>query len=179
MLREHLKNQTELGLKVKAVMDAGGLVSDEIVVDMVKDATSKPAAAKGFILDGFPRNIAQAEILSAQNILGDDYHAVLLNLPDDVIAARLAGRRVCLVCGAVFHIENLPPKAEGVCDLCGAELTQRDDDKTEVVLNRLKTYHEISEPVAGFYEKAGRLVTIDSSGDADAITKAIISKICP
>lgn len=179
MLREHLKNRTELGLKVKAVMDSGGLVSDDIVVEMVKERTARPDAQKGFILDGFPRNLAQAEILEKSGILDDDYWAVLLNLDDETIAARLSGRRVCVACGAVYHVENFPPAKEGVCDACGGELILRDDDKADVVASRLKTYHEISEPVADFYDGRNCLITIDAFHGADAITDAIISKLCP
>jgi len=177
MLREHLKNKTEIGLKVKAIMDSGALVSDDIVVAMVKQRVSLPDAEAGFILDGFPRNLSQAEILEQENILGDDYKAVLLELADSVIVERLSGRRVCPSCGAVYHTQNFPPKKEGVCDACGAEIVQRDDDNKDVVLNRLKIYHETSEPVTEFYKSRNRLITIDSSKDADEVTQGIIAAL--
>lgn len=177
MLREHLKNQTEIGLKVKEIMDSGALVPDDIVVEMVKRRVKMPDAEAGYILDGFPRNTAQAEILEEGNILGDDYVAVLLDLEDDVIAKRLGGRRVCPGCSAVYHVPNLPPKKDGVCDTCGAAIIQRDDDKEAVVLNRLRIYHETSEPVVEFYKSRNRLIEIDASVGADEVSERVVKAL--
>ncbi|MDR1688217.1 MAG: adenylate kinase [Clostridiales bacterium] len=177
MLREHLKNNTEIGVKVKEIMESGALVPDEIVVEIVKQRVSEPDAANGFILDGFPRNLAQAKILEAENILGDDYTAILLGLEDDIIVKRLGGRRVCKNCGAVYHAVNFPPKAEGICDTCGGSLIQRADDSEEVVLNRLKIYHETIVPVIDFYKSRNRLVEIESGSDADQITADIVKAV--
>jgi adenylate kinase len=177
MLREHVKNGTEIGVKVKSIMDSGGLVSDDIVFEMLKQRVARADAGKGFILDGFPRNLAQAETLEKEGILGEDYHAVLLELPDGAIVERLSGRRVCPACQAVYHTKNFPPKSDGVCDSCGGALVQRDDDKKEVVLNRLKVYHETSEPVADFYRSRGRLIEIDASVDADEAARNIIGAL--
>lgn len=177
MLREHLKNKTEIGLKVKEIMDSGGLVSDDIVVEMVKRRVAMPDAEAGYILDGFPRNIAQAEILEKENILGDDYVAVLLDLEDGVIVKRLGGRRVCPGCSEVYHVPNFPPKEEGVCDKCAAAIIQRDDDREEVVLNRLNIYHETSEPVKEFYKSRNRLIEIDASVGADEVSERIVKAI--
>ena len=177
MLREHVKNQTEIGLKVKSIMDSGGLVSDDVVFEMLNVRVSQPDAEKGFILDGFPRNIAQAETLEKENILGEDYHAILLNLSDGAIVERLSGRRVCPSCQAVYHTQNFPTEKEGVCDSCGTATVQRDDDTKEVILNRLKIYHETSEPVARFYESRNRLIEIDSSVSADEAAKNAIGAL--
>jgi len=177
MLREQVKNGTEIGQKAKSIMDAGGLVSDDIVFEMLKQRVAKPDAEKGFILDGFPRNIAQAETLEKEGILGDSYQAILLDLSDDAIIERLSGRRVCPACGAVYHTKNFPPKKDGVCDVCLAPLVQRDDDNKDVVKNRLKIYHETSEPVAQFYKSRGRLIDIDSSVSADDTAKNIIEAL--
>lgn len=177
MLREHLKNKTEIGLKVKEIMDSGGLVSDDIVVEMVKRRVLEPDAKAGYILDGFPRNLAQAEILEKENILGDDYVAVLLDLADDVIIKRLGGRRVCPTCQAVYHATNFPPKKENVCDACGGGLIIRDDDNEDVVKNRLKVYHETSEPVKDFYKSKNRLIEVEASVGADEVADIIVKAI--
>ena len=162
MLREHRKNNTELGRRMQAIMDSGALVPDDVVIEMVKDRAAQSDAAKGYVLDGFPRTLAQAEALDKTGIL-DDYRAILLELDDQVIIRRLGGRRVCLSCGAVYHVINFPPKKEGVCDVCGEPPVQRDDDKPEVVENRLKIYHETISSVLDFYRAKGKLVSIDTS----------------
>ena len=175
ILRAAMKNGTPVGEQVKAYMDAGQLVPDELIIDIVLERISQPDCKNGYILDGFPRTIPQAEALEAHHV-GIDW-AVSLEVPDELIVERMRGRRSCPECGATFHVTNNPPKVEGVCDHCGAELTIRKDDAPETVLNRLKTYHETTEPLKGFYEKRGKLKLIESQPTIEATTALICKKL--
>ena len=152
-------------MKAKEYMDRGALVPDEITIGMLLDRISESDCAGGFILDGFPRTIPQAESLKAALLLQDakiDY-AVDIEVPDEVITSRMAGRRTCPKCGATFHTEFHAPKKEGICDECGAELVQRADDKPETVIERLKTYHEMTQPLIDFYRGEGVLYAVDGT----------------
>jgi len=158
MLREAVKNGTPTGLAAKEYMDRGDLVPDEIVIGILKDRIAKDDAKSGFILDGFPRTVAQAEALDAMGVNIDK--VIEIYVPDDKICARLSGRRVCEACGASYHIEHKPTKTEGICDNCGAKVVQRVDDKPETVLSRLKTYHEKTAPLKDYYSAKGKLKTV-------------------
>lgn len=171
MIREALANGTEMGLKAKAFIEAGQLVPDEVVIGIIKERLAKDDCANGFILDGFPRTIPQAEALEEMGINIDK--VVDIDVPDEVIKNRMGGRRVCPKCGAPYHIETLKPKVEGICDKCGTELQQRKDDKPETVADRLHVYHEQTEPLKGFYEARGKLASIDGLGGIDEITKRV------
>lgn len=163
MLREAVKNQTPQGLAAKECMDKGELVSDEIVIGILKDRIAQDDAKSGFILDGFPRTVAQAEALDAMGVQIDK--VIEIDVPDDVICGRLSGRRVCEGCGASYHIDFKPTKTEGVCNLCGAKVVQRIDDKPETVLSRLATYHEKTAPLKGYYEAKGKLVSVQGQNE--------------
>ena len=171
IFRANIKGGTELGKKAKSYMDAGKLVPDELVCDLVSDRISQDDCKDGFILDGFPRTIPQAEALDAAMAkMGIKLDAAVnVDVPDDNIVRRMSGRRACLKCGATYHIEYLPPKAEGICDSCGSELVLRDDDKPETVLTRLSVYHEQTQPLIEYYEKAGALKTVDGTVSADEV----------
>ena len=173
MLREAVKNQTPAGLAAKECMDKGDLVSDEIVIGILKDRIAQDDAKNGFILDGFPRTVAQAEALDAMGVQIDK--VIEINVADDKICARLGGRRVCEGCGASYHLDFKPTKVEGICDACGAKVVQRIDDKPETVLSRLATYHEKTAPLKGYYESKGKLVTVDGQ-DEIAATAALTLK---
>lgn len=155
IIREALKNGTEMGLKAKSYMDEGKLVPDDVVIGIIKERLSQDDCQNGFILDGFPRTIPQAEALDQMGIVID--RVISIEVPDDKIATRMAGRRVCPKCGASYHTEYKKPAKEGVCNACGAELVQRKDDAPETVLERLRVYHEQTEPLKGYYENAGKL----------------------
>ncbi len=148
ILREAIKNNTELGKNAKSFMDAGKLVPDEVVIGMIKERFARPDCQQGFILDGFPRTIDQAEALDA---ICDIDIALGLEVDDKIIEERMTGRRSCVSCGATYHIVNNPPKKQDVCDDCSAELTIRSDDKAEVVIDRLKTYHTVTKPLVAYY----------------------------
>ncbi len=158
MLREAVKNGTEYGLKAKAVMEAGGLVSDDIVIGILKDRIAQDDAKNGFILDGFPRTVPQAEALDKMGVRIDK--VVEIYVPDETIKERVSGRRVCEGCGASYHIQYKPSKVEGVCDKCGAKTVIRKDDQPETVISRLETYHEQTEPIKAYYEQQGKLETV-------------------
>ncbi|MBR1528714.1 MAG: adenylate kinase [Oscillospiraceae bacterium] len=158
MLREAVKNGTEYGLKAKAVMEAGGLVSDDIVIGILKDRIAQDDAKNGFILDGFPRTVPQAEALDKMGVRIDK--VVEIYVPDETIKERVSGRRVCEGCGASYHIQYKPSKTEGVCDKCGAKTVIRKDDQPETVISRLATYHEQTEPIKAYYEQQGKLETV-------------------
>lgn len=177
IFRANIKGGTELGRKAKSYMDAGQLVPDELVCDLVADRISQSDCEKGFILDGFPRTIPQAEALSeALDKMGLTLSAAVnVDVPDDNIIRRMGGRRACLKCGATYHIEHLKPAVEGICDKCGSELVLRDDDKPETVKTRLNVYHEQTQPLIDYYEKAGLLRTVDGTVSADAVFEAIRS----
>lgn len=171
IIREALRLGTEMGLKAKSFMDAGQLVPDDVVIGIIKERLAKDDCANGFILDGFPRTIPQAEALDAMGIIIDK--VVDIEVPDEKIAARMSGRRVCKDCGASYHLEYKAPKSEGVCDACGGELVQRRDDAPETVLDRLAVYHEQTEPLKDFYSKKGILRIVEGQeeiADTSALT---------
>ena len=161
ILREAIKNGTETGLKAKSFMDAGKLVPDDVIIGIVRERVAQPDCANGYILDGVPRTIPQAEALEAAGIHFDS--VVSIEIEDSVIEARMTGRRVCGSCGASFHITANPPKKEGVCDLCGGELGIRKDDAPETVKNRLRVYHAETEALKEFYGKLGILKLVNGN----------------
>lgn len=165
IFRANIKEGTELGKKAKTYMDKGELVPDDLVVDLVVDRLAKDDAVKGYVLDGFPRTIPQAEALDAALAKRNEKvdFAIDVNVPDENIVKRMSGRRACVGCGATYHIVNVPPKKEGICDTCGGELILRDDDKPETVLNRLSVYHEQTQPLIDYYTKEGILKTVDGT----------------
>ena len=167
LLREQMKQGTELGKKVSEIMNAGGLVSDDIVSAMLAERIKADDCKKGYILDGYPRNVSQAEGLSA--ITGELDKVICFNVDDEIIVDRMTGRRGCPKCGQMFHIKYNPPKHDGICDACGEALIQRKDDNEETVKNRLKVYHETTAPVIEYYKKKGILAQIDGVGDIDEI----------
>lgn len=166
IFRTAIKSKTALGLRVQAVIDSGELVSDEITIELVKERLAKKDALKGFILDGFPRTIPQAEALS--NIILID-HVVNFSIDDSDVIARLSGRRVCKSCGHNYHKDFMPPKVDNVCDNCGSELYIRDDDKKEAIIHRLEVYREQTEPLIEFYTKANLLTSIDARPSTEEI----------
>lgn len=171
IIRDALAKGTEMGLKAKSFIDAGQLVPDEVVIGIIKDRLAKDDCANGFILDGFPRTIPQAEALDAMGIEID--RVVDIEVSDEKIAARMSGRRVCKTCGASYHLEYKAPKQEGVCDACGAELIQRKDDHPDTVLERLAIYHEQTEPLKDFYSNKGILRIVEGQeevADTSALT---------
>ena len=167
MLREAIAAGTELGRTAARYMDGGNLVPDDIVVSIVRDRLSRPDVCAGFILDGYPRTLSQAEALDGIGISIDA--AVFLEIPDTEIERRMAGRRVCLKCGATYHVEHRPPEREGICGHCGDPLVQRVDDAPETVRERLRVYHAQAGTVKTFYEKAGTLVDVPASGSVDEV----------
>lgn len=177
IFRANIKNGTELGMEAKKYMDQGLLVPDELTVKILLDRVAQEDCANGYVLDGFPRTIPQAEVLDkALTELGDaiDF-AINVDVPDENIVKRMSGRRACLACGATYHIEHVPPKTEGVCDKCGQELVLRDDDKPETVLNRLKVYHDQTQPLIDFYTNKGVLKTVDGTVDMKDVFNAIVA----
>ena len=175
IFRANIKNNTELGKKAKEYMDQGLLVPDELTCDLVTDRIQQDDCANGFILDGFPRTIPQAEALDkALTGLGQamDY-AIDVDVPDENIVNRMSGRRACLKCGATYHIVTIPPKQEGICDNCGSEIVQRDDDKPETVQKRLQVYHDQTQPLIDFYNKKGILKSVDGTKDLDVVFDSI------
>ena len=171
IIREAIAKGTEAGLKARQYTDRGALVPDEVVVKMLSDRISQSDCANGYILDGFPRTIPQAEALVAMGITIDS--VISLEVDDGAIEERMSGRRVCPACGESFHLKFNPPAKEGVCDKCGAALVQRADDKAETVRERLRVYHAQTEPVKIFYEKLGKLVRIDGNGTVEKTTQLI------
>lgn len=175
LLREQMKLGTELGKKVSEIMNAGGLVSDDIVSAMLAERIKADDCKNGYILDGYPRNVSQAEGLSA--ITGELDKVICFNVDDAVIVDRMTGRRGCPNCGQMFHIKYNPPKNDGVCDSCGEKLIQRKDDNEETVVNRLKVYHETTAPVIDYYKKKGILFEIEGTGDIDDIFNKVVSAL--
>lgn len=175
MLRAAVKAGTEYGLKAKAAMEAGDLVSDDIVIGILKDRINEPDAQNGFILDGFPRTVPQAEALDAMGVKIDK--VVEIYVPDETIKQRVSGRRVCLDCGATYHVDFKPSKTEGICDVCGKELVIRKDDQPETVISRLKTYHEQTAPLKGYYEAQGKLVTVEGQENVADTSKLTLEAI--
>ena len=164
-----------MGNKAKSYIDNGQLVPDEVVIEIIKERLSQDDCKKGFILDGFPRTIPQAEALDK---MGVSIHKVIdIEVSDDEIVNRMSGRRICEHCGATYNLSSNPTKVEGVCDKCSGTLVQRKDDQPETVLNRLEVYHEQTEPLKGYYEKQGKLIVVDGQRDLDEVTHEILSKI--
>ena len=175
IFRANIKNGTELGMEAKKYMDQGLLVPDELTVRILLDRVAQDDCKNGYVLDGFPRTIPQAEVLDSElTKLGDhiDY-AINVDVPDENIVKRMSGRRACLTCGATYHIEHVPPKKEGICDVCGSELVLRDDDKPETVKNRLNVYHEQTQPLIDFYTEQGVLKTVDGTVPMEEVFAAI------
>lgn len=173
LLREQMKLGTELGKKVSEIMNAGGLVSDDIVSAMLAERIKADDCKNGYILDGYPRNVSQAEGLNA--ITGPLDKVICFNVDDAVIVDRMTGRRGCPKCGQMFHIKYNPPKKDGTCDSCGEALIQRKDDNEETVVNRLKVYHETTAPVIDYYKNKGILLEVEGVGDIDEIFAKVVS----
>lgn len=177
IFRSNIKEGTELGMKAKAYMDQGGLVPDELTIGMLMDRIQKDDCKNGYVLDGFPRTIPQAESLT--KALNDrnqkiDY-AVNVDVPDENIVNRMSGRRACLSCGATYHIVYKPSKVEGICDVCGDKLVLRDDDKPETVKKRLSVYHDQTQPLIDYYKEAGVLANVDGTQDMEKVFSDIVA----
>ena len=171
IIREALSKGTEMGIKAKSFIDAGKLVPDEVVIGIIKERLAKDDCKGGFILDGFPRTIPQAEALDAMGVVIDK--VIDIEVPDEKIVARMSGRRVCSSCGASYHLEYKKPEKEGICNICGSALIQRKDDHPDTVLDRLKVYHEQTEPLKDYYQKAGTLKIVEGQeevADTTALT---------
>ena len=175
MLRAAVKAGTELGVKAKACMDAGQLVPDEIVIGIIKDYLSSDSCKNGFILDGFPRSIPQAEALDAMGVKIDV--VLSIEVEDEKIVERMSGRRICSSCGASYHVVYNPPKADNVCDACGASLYTRDDDAAETVLKRLETYHNITEPLKDYYAAKDLLVCVKGMEKVEDTTAGVMKAL--
>lgn len=171
ILRAAVKNETPIGLKAKSYMDKGALVPDEVIIGIIKERLAEPDCANGYILDGVPRTIVQAETLEKEGVEIDI--ALSIEISDAEIEARMTGRRTCASCSATYHVTANPPKKEGVCDACGGELTIRKDDEPETVKNRLKVYHQETEPLLDFYKSRGKLKSVDNRPTIEATTTAI------
>ena len=175
MIREALKNGTEMGMKAKSFMDAGKLVPDEVVIGIVKERLAEDDCKNGFILDGFPRTIPQAEALDNMGV--NIEYVINIDVPDESIINRMSGRRVCENCGRPYHLESLKPKNDGVCDDCNGTLVQRKDDHPDTVLARLEIYHNETEPLVDYYTKQGKLVNIAGVNSVDGTTEQILKAI--
>ena len=175
ILRAAVKNGTPVGLKAKEFMDKGALVPDEVIIGIMNERLQEPDCAEGYILDGMPRTIAQAEALEAAGI--DIDVALSIEISDAEIEARMTGRRTCTTCGATYHVVSNPPKKEGVCDACGAELTIRKDDEPETVRNRLAVYHRETEPLKDFYKSRGKLTLVANQPTIADTTHVIFSAL--
>ena len=177
IFKANIKNNTELGQKAKTYMDKGELVPDSLVVDLIMDRFKEADCANGYVLDGFPRTIPQAEALdNALKANGEKVDfAINVEVPDENIINRMSGRRACVGCGATYHIKYNPTKVEGVCDACGEKLILRDDDKPETVKNRLSVYHEQTQPLIDYYNKAGVLAEVDGTKDMEDVFKDIVN----
>lgn len=172
ILRAAVASGSELGKQAKACMESGALVSDEIIIGIIRDRLAEPDCANGYILDGVPRTIPQAEALEENGIKFD--HVVSMEIADETIMERMSGRRVCPKCGASYHITAVPPKKEGVCDECGSELITRKDDAPETVKSRLAVYHKETEPLKEFYRSRGVLYPVEDQGSVEATSAAIL-----
>lgn len=175
LLRDQIKRGTELGKKVSKIMDEGGLVSDDIVAAMLAERLKEADCANGYILDGYPRNVSQAEGLDA--ITGGLDKVVCIEVDDDVIVDRMTGRRGCPKCGASYHVKYNPPKQDGICDACGETLIQRKDDNEDTVKNRLNNFHKDTAPVINYYDKLNLLARVKGVGDIDDIFNAIVTAL--
>jgi len=175
ILRAAIREGTAVGLKAKALIDAGKLVDDETIMGIVSERLAKEDCAQGYILDGVPRTIPQAEAMETMGITIDA--ALSIEIADETIIERMSGRRTCSKCSQTFHVVSNPPKQPGVCDFCGGELTIRKDDAPETVKARLATYHEETEPLKDFYAKRGKLKTVDNQPSIEATTKVIVAAL--
>ena len=175
ILRAAIQDQTPVGLEAKFYMDEGKLVPDRVIIEIVAQRLQQPDCAKGFILDGMPRTIGQAEALDHAGVKFD--RVLSIEISDEEIEARMSGRRVCSKCGASYHVSARPTKVEGVCDSCGGTVVQREDDKPETVRNRLTVYHEQTEPLKEFYQNKGVLTTVDNQPTIEATTKVIMEAL--
>ena len=171
IIREALSNGTEMGIKAKTYIEAGKLVPDDVVIGIIQERLAKDDCKAGFILDGFPRTIPQAEALEDMGVKIDK--VVDIEVPDDAIKERMSGRRVCPKCGSTYHLVTKKPQKEGICDRCGAELVQRKDDAPETVADRLSVYHEQTEPLKDFYNKRGTLAVVDGVGSVSEIAERV------
>ena len=176
IFRANIKNGTELGKKAKAYMDQGLLVPADLTLELIMDRFREPDCAAGYVLDGFPRTIPQAEALTrALEANGDSIdYAVNVEVPDENIISRMSGRRACLACGATYHIVHIPTKAEGICDRCGEKLVLRDDDKPETVQKRLDVYHSQTQPLIEYYTGQGKLAEVDGTAPMEDVFEAIV-----
>ena len=177
IFRANIKNQTELGMKAKAYMDQGALVPDELTLELIMDRFTKDDCKNGYVLDGFPRTIPQAEALT--KALADKQDAVdfavNVDVPDEAIVSRMSGRRACLACGGTYHIKFNPTKVDGICDACGGELVLRNDDKPETVQKRLDVYHEQTQPLIEYYQNQNILKEVDGTLPMEDVFQAIIA----
>ena len=172
MLREAMANGSDLGKQVKQYMESGALVSDDVILSIVAERVTKPDCKNGFILDGVPRTLAQAEALDAKGVRID--HVVSIEIDDAVIEGRMTGRRVCTKCGASYHISANPPKQEGICDLCGSAVTTRKDDAPETVRHRLEVYHASTEVLKDYYQKQGKLCIVEGNQSIEGANRDIL-----
>ena len=175
ILRAAVRDGTPVGLQAKEYMDAGKLVPDEVIIEMVAERLAEPDCQNGYILDGMPRTIAQGEALEAAGIFFDN--VISIEISDEEIEERMEGRRFCADCGATYHIHNAPSKVEGVCDKCGGALELRDDDKPETVKRRLKIYHDATEPLKEFYAQRGVLRPVENQPTIEATTKVVLAAL--
>ncbi len=175
ILRAAIKDGTPIGLEAKSYMDAGKLVPDSVIIGIIAQRLEQPDCADGYILDGVPRTIGQAEALDQSGIVFD--HVLSIEISDREIEERMSGRRVCSSCGAPYHVKAKPPKAEGLCDACGGPLVQRDDDKIETVRRRLEVYHEETEPLKGYYESKGILFPVANQATIERTTQVIMEAL--
>ena len=175
MLREAMNNGSELGHKVKKIMEEGSLVPDDVILDIVAERVARDDCTKGFILDGVPRTLAQAEALEERGIRID--RVISIEIEDSVIEGRMTGRRVCGKCGASYHIVSNPPKADGICDLCQGELIIRKDDAAETVRHRLEVYHNLTEVLKDYYAKQGKLCLVEGNQSIEGANREILSAI--
>jgi len=174
LLREVAKEDSEKGREIKAILESGAFVSDEVVLDLLKRKLASPECSKGVIFDGYPRTVRQAEMLDELTRVDG---VIVLDVPDEVIVDRMSQRRTCTKCQTTYHLTTLPPKREGVCDKCGGELGIRSDDAPEVVLNRLHVYHEKTEPIISYYRSSGREFVIDGTQSPDKVSSDVLSVV--
>ena len=177
IFRANIKNGTELGKKAKEYMDQGQLVHDELTVQLLLDRVKNDDCKEGYVLDGFPRTIPQANVLDEElSKLGDHVDfSINVDVPDENIIHRMSGRRACLKCGATYHVDYIPPKKDGICDTCGSDLVQRDDDKPETVKKRLEVYHDQTQPLIDYYDKKNILRTVDGTKDMKEVFSDIVA----
>lgn len=175
ILRAAVREGTPVGLKARAIIEAGQLVPDDVIIGIVAERVARDDCKNGYILDGVPRTVAQADALERSGILVDC--ALCIDVPDEVIEKRMSGRRTCSVCSATYHVESNPPRVEGVCDVCGGALTIRKDDMPETVKNRLAVYHAQTEPLLGYYKERGKLVTVQGEATIEATSKKVFEAL--